>query len=610
MTNNYADVQQQTLYKRFSSHHLLSNPVTVDHIYRWVTFFRRNLHRFAIDYLGLTLHMYQICWLYLMGISRFFVAVASRATAKSFMIAIFAVCRCILYPNTKLLLTSGTIGQARLIITEKIQNELMAKSEVLCREIKQIRVNQNETVVQFFNGSTIFVVVAGEGARGRRSQVAVREECRLIEKKTDDSVISPCQIATRSCGWTLRQPYDNMDELIENPVDIYITSSWIDDGHWMWEMVDRTVKNMLSQDDDGRTYLFAVDESVTLRHNIRSREQLLVEKRKLDPISWRTEYLNERVKESMKAFFPVSLMVQNQVAKKAFYPRRIEDIRKHKSNPHNPMRHDGEIRIVSCDMAFIEKKRNDNSIFSCIRALPETVKYKTGDGNIEVKSGYRRVVSYLEPRQGGEIAKQALRIRQLYEDFDADYIVLDVRNAGIAVYDILARPMYDEERDCEYGALCCMNDDDIASRIRIDGAQPVIYAINAGIRLNNDIAFCMYNTLESKQIDLLINSFDAQSEVLSHIQEYATSIDPEVQLFYEQPYQETQLLINEMQMLVYEKMEQTGLIRIVERGNNRKDRYTSVSYGNYFISLLEQDLLSKDDSDMTQFRACVTAIDF
>ena len=217
MMSNYADTQQQTLYKRFSSHHLLSNPVTVDHIYRWVTFFRRNLHRFAIDYLGLTLHMYQICWLYLMGISRFFVAVASRATAKSFMIAIFAVCRCILYPNTKLLLTSGTIGQARLIITEKIQNELMAKSEVLCREIKQIRVNQNETVVQFYNGSTIFVVVAGEGARGRRSQVAVREECRLIEKKTDDSVISPCQIATRSCGWTLRQPYDNMDELIENP---------------------------------------------------------------------------------------------------------------------------------------------------------------------------------------------------------------------------------------------------------------------------------------------------------------------------------------------------------------------------------------------------------
>ena len=80
-----------------------------------------------------------------------------------------------------------------------------------------------------------------------------------------------------------------------------------------------------------------------------------------------------------------------------------------------------------------------------------------------------------------------------------------------------------------------------------------------------------------------------------------SAIDVDTQLFYEQPYLETQELINECVELTYERKEQTGLIVISEQGANRKDRYTSVSYGVHFASLLEQDLLS-DNSD---YETCV-----
>ena len=43
--------------------------------------------------------------------------------------------------------------------------------------------------------------------------------------------------------------------------------------------------------------------------------------------------------------------------------------------------------------------------------------------------------------------------------------------------------------------------------------------------------------------------------------------------------------------LEYERGDQTGLIKIMNN-NDRKDRYTSVSYGNYFAQMLEHDLLS------------------
>ena len=51
-------------------------------------------------------------------------------------------------------------------------------------------------------------------------------------------------------------------------------------------------------------------------------------------------------------------------------------------------------------------------------------------------------------------------------------------------------------------------------------------------------------------------------------------------------------MISECAELQYEKMPQTGIIKIQEKGKNRKDRYTSCSYGSHFIDQLELDMLA------------------
>lgn len=102
-----ADDRQLELYKQFPASHFLNNPVNCTHFLMWNTFFRRNYHRFAIDYLGLRLYEYQALALYEMGINNMIVIVACRAAAKSFLIALYACIRCILYPNTKILLSSA-----------------------------------------------------------------------------------------------------------------------------------------------------------------------------------------------------------------------------------------------------------------------------------------------------------------------------------------------------------------------------------------------------------------------------------------------------------------------------------------------------------------------
>ena len=606
MNSSFADKNQKELYKKFPSTHYLSNPTNVDHILLWNTFFRRNLHRLAIDYLKINIHIYQAIILYLMGICNFIVIVACRAAAKSFIIALYACCRCITRPFTKIVLSSATKGQSKLIVTEKIKNELMNMSPALRAEIRNIKDNQNEVIVYFRNGSTITVVPASENGRGFRSHCCIREEFRQIDKNVDDSILSPFQ-TIRQAPYMLKEPYASMRELQEDPCDVYISSSWLANGHWMWNIVDQAYKEMLNDKD---SCLLAFDESITLKHNIRTMKQMRQEKKKQDPLTWRLEFMNERVKENTSAFFTYSMMTSNQRLKQIFYPRFDYDVRSGKKNKYYIPKQDGEIRLVSCDIAFVENKANDNSIFTCMRLLPETTVYNTENSEVKVVNGYRRVVSFIQSVQGGDTTRQALAIRRLYEDFGSDYICLDTRNGGVAILDMLSKVMYDEDRNLEYSPLSCMNNDNFANRIKNANAKPVIYAVNATQQLNSDIAFSFREVLSNNMIDFLVNYNEAVDEILPNIKEYVECSDSE-RFFYEQPFFETQLLISETASLVYEKMQQTGVIKIREQGANRKDRYTSCSYGSYFASLLEQDLLSQSEKhDYTNAPVMVSNISF
>jgi len=424
--NECADDKQKDLYKKMPKGHFLNNESNMHHFFLWNTFFRRNLHRFAMDYLGIRLHLYQAIILYMMGICQLCVIVACRAAAKSFIISIYACCICIIKPYSKVVISSATKGQSKLIISDKISKELRDKYPMLAKEIISIKTGQDEAVVKFRSGSEIKVVTASDNGRGNRSNILVREEFRQMNKQIDDSVLSPFQII-RQAPYVAE--YADVKGAVDEAVDIYISSSWLDNGHWMWNLVDQAYDDMLS---GGTSVLLAFDEAVVLKHGIKSLTQLRKEKKKQDDLTWRIEFLNERVKENVSAYFTYLMLQQNQVLKKPFYPRNNMDVRLGKKNKFDIPKQKGEIRVVSCDMAFIENKKNDNSIFTCARLIPEYTRFTRGsdETDVEISNGYRSKIHYLESIQGGDLTKQALRIRQLYEDFSADYLILDMRNAG------------------------------------------------------------------------------------------------------------------------------------------------------------------------------------
>lgn len=607
--SQYADKNQLELYKNFPSTHYLSNQNNVLHVLAWGTFFKRNMHRFVIDYLKISLYEYQAIAIYMMGISNLICIIASRNDAKSFIVAVYAVARCLLYKGTKFRIGAATEKQAKLIVSEKIIDELCDWSPILSKEIEDYSTRNSDIYVKFRNGSKITVFVANENARGLRSNGICREETRQIKKKVEDSVISPFQ-TPRKPKYMFKAEYKDNKLLKEQPVDIYISSSWYDDGNWMWDISSQALDAMKKHKGG---LMLAFDESIAIKHELKTIEQLIKEKKKQDPATWKIEFLNLKLRDSVSSYFTYKMLINRQISKHVFYPRTTIDFKSGKKNKYAIPKLDNEVRVISNDIAFVAGNQNDNSVYSCIRAIPESITYDTETNTVEIKQGYRRAYPYIESNQIGDTTLQAIRIRQLYEDFSSDYIVIDARNGGLQIVYALEKVLYDEERGVEYSPLKCMNNVEYAKVCQDPNAKECIYVINATQTLNSDIAIAFRKNLVENKIDFLVNYNTAKEDVLNSYKEYTESIgkDGEKQASYELPFLETQLMINECAELQYEKMPQTGVIKIHEQGNKRKDRYTSCSYGSYFIDKLELDLLSdKPKVDYNAVPRCVSAISF
>ena len=83
-----------------------------ENVIDWVTFYRRNIHRFVEHYLGIELHFFQKIMIYLMHLCPLVVLICARAVSKSFTTAVYACSVCILYPGSKVLVTAMTKKQA------------------------------------------------------------------------------------------------------------------------------------------------------------------------------------------------------------------------------------------------------------------------------------------------------------------------------------------------------------------------------------------------------------------------------------------------------------------------------------------------------------------
>lgn len=544
-------------------------------------YYRENPHRLCSEYLKIQLKTFQKILLYFMMHFHYFMYLASRGQGKSFLTAIFCCVYSILYPGVKIIVASGRKSQSREVI-EKIV-DLMESYPNLAREISEYSTSTNDPYIKFKAGSSIRTVASNDGARSKRCNILVVDEFRMVDPSIINKVLRKFMTAPRQPRYLNNPKYKHLQERNK---ELYLSSAFYK-HHWSYEKF----KAYTSALSDGKQYFVCgLPYQLPIKENLLMREQVLDEmsENDFDAIGWLMEMECMWFGENEKSFFKLEELNDNRRIYKPLYPKPFYDQYKsiltdNKFKYEEKIRINGkeEIRLVSCDVSGMGNKNNDASVYTIFRLIPRV-------------NGYERQVVYMESYEGGHTVIQATRIRQLFEDFDCDYIVLDTQGIGLGIYDQLCTELYDKERDKHYEAFSCINNKEMAERCLYADSPLKIYSIKADQSLNTQCATSLKDNLKRGKLKLLVNDLEAK-ETLNKIKGN-DKLTPEEKAKFMIPYLQTTLFINEIINLEAEYKD-NGNIKLKEPRNGRKDRYSSITYGNYISNILERSLLTNEEDN-------------
>ena len=548
----------------------------------WAAFYRSNPHRFCRDYLHINLHLFQIILIVMMNWASVTVFIGSRGIGKSFLSAVFCVMRCILYPGTKIVIASGTRGQA-INVLEKILLELKPNSPELALEIdeKETRINGTNAQLVFKNTSYIKVVTASDSARSNRANLLLLDEFRLISKDVIDTILKKFLTQKRMPKYSALTKEERKAEYAkEHNRTFWLSSAYLTD-HWSYLRCTDTFKMML--DDSRRQFICGLPYQLAIEEGVIDTDAIEDEMCETDfnEIKFQMEYESLWYGNTDGAFFDYNSIAKNRRIKYPMLPNKFAVKLGNSANVKIPPKNNGEIRILSADIALMSsrKHKNDATAIFINQMLP-------------TKAGrYTSNIVYAENSEGLRTEEQALDIRKLYDEFECDYIVLDSNGIGLGVYDCLARDIVDSETGEIYPALSCCNNAEMAARCAVPGADKVIWSIKASAQFNSDAAFLLREGFKSGRIRLLCTEYDAEN-YLAEIRGYQ-SLSPSDQIKLQLPYINTTLLVDELTKLQHE--ESGGKIKVFEKSGMRKDRYSSLSYNYYVATQLETKMRRKNN---------------
>ena len=548
----------------------------------WCAYYRSNPHRFAHDYLHLNLHLFQKILLVMMNWSSTTVFIGSRGIGKSFLSAVFCVIRCILYPGTKICIASGTRGQA-INVLEKIILELKPNSPELAMEIddKQTKINGTNAQIVFKNSSYIKVVTASDSARGNRANLLLLDEFRMIAKDVIDTILRKFLTQKRMPRYeSLTKDERKAEYAKEKNKTMYLSSAYFVD-HWSYLKCTDTCRFMI--DDRKKQFVCGLPYQLSVSEGLLDAETVADEMAETDfnEIKFQMEYEALWYGNTDGSFFDYNSISKNRKIKYPMLPDILASKLGNSQNVRIPPKLNGEIRILSADIALMTSRKNNNDATAVF--INQLMPTKAGR--------YTSNIVYADVCEGLRTDDQALMIRKLFDEYQCDYIVLDTNGIGLGVYDCLARDIVDTETGEIYPAVSCCNNSEMAERCTVIGAEKVVWSIKASAQFNSDCAYLLREAFRSGRIRLLCTEYEAD-EILSVIRGYS-SLSASEKLELHMPYINTTLLVDELTKLQHE--ESGGKVRVFERTGMRKDRYSSLSY-NYYVAVQLENKMSKRQS--------------
>lgn len=492
---------------------------------------------------------------------------------KTYLVALFCVVRCLLYPSTTIVVSSYTFKQGKETIL-KIVDDFMRKSPLLRNEIEKCSVGQNDCSVYFKSGGWIQVRVAAESSRGAHCQILIIDESRMVTQHIRDTVLMPMLASPRSPKYLNKPEYKHLKEM--NKI-LMMSSAWYKQSE-MFEQVKSYLANMLNEKNYflcDLPYQLSISEDLLMKESIENE----MSEQTFSDITFMMEREGIFYGSGEDSLFNFQSLNDRRILQEGLHNLEYYRV----NGVKVPAKQVGEKRILSLDVALLASRKHDNDA-SCftIHSARETA-----------SQSYIDNIVYIETAEGILTEELGLMVMRYYYNYDIDYIALDSAGIGQAVLDYIMSDRYDPLYGVTYGALNCCNNEDLATRCKVRNAPKVVYAIKANAKSNNDMALALRTGFQNGSINLLVSESDVDDKLKSIIKGY-TKLSENQKNILRLPYYQTSALINELINLEHDVS--NGLIKVKEKSGMRKDRYSSTEYGYYVVQQLALKLKPKNNT--------------
>lgn len=534
-------------------------------------YYRNNPHRYVIDVLGLSLKWFQQILLWCMMHYNFVMYLAARGQGKTYLTALFCCVRCILFPGTKIVVSSGTLKQANEVLL-KIQDDFMKQSSILRSEIEKCNIGQNDASIYFKNGSWIKTRTSSENSRSARANCIVVDEFRMVDETVINTVLRKFLTSPRQPKYLQKPEYAHMQERNK---EIYMSSAYFKSS-WAYRKAQSYTLNFF--DDTKKYFICGLPYQVSVREGLLSRSQLEDEMSEADY----NELVQQMEMECLwfgdtdGSLFKFDELTARRRLRKAFPPLSFcnDKITIPKLTATGK-------RILSIDVALMQstkKKKNDASAIF-INDL------------IQVNdTAYQSNFVYGETFEGLKTDELGMIVMKYFYEYQCTDLVLDTNGIGLGVYDFITKDQICQENGKRYQAMTCINDKDMAERCKVRDANKVVWSVKANANFNNEICVLLRNGIQNGKINFLIPEQDADSSLKETYKGYF-KMSPTEQAKLKMSYIQTTFAVYELVKLDHEV--KNGNIKVKEVEGMRKDRYSSIAYSYWCACQLELKLKPK-----------------
>ena len=548
------------------------------HLRQLISFFREYPDLF-VDYLiqhdpscKFKFYFYQRIFLRTVMRHRYVYATFPRAYSKSFLSMLVLMLRCILYPNSKLFVTTGGKEQAASITVSKIE-ELCKLIPALDKEINRERgvtkKSKDDVEYVFKNGSVINILAARQSSRGQRRTGGVMEECVLIDGDILNEVIIPTTNVDRLLADGSRVP-----EEVVNKSQVYITTAGWKNSFAYKKLIELLVQSIIEPDLVmvlGGTYETPVIEGLLNEDFV---DQLKLQGT-FNDASFDREYRSIWSGDSENAFFSAEVFDKHRVLQQ---PEYEFSGRSSKSAWY----------LLGIDVG----RFGCNTEITVIKVTPQ------------VQGSAIKSLVNVFPFEAEDFEQQAINIKRLFYKFKARIAVIDANGLGAGLVDFMTKSQVDPETGDilpPFGVEGGTFPEATEQYKKVKGPDvenDAMFLIKANAPINTEAHTYVQTQMSSGKIKFLIDEMQAKTKLMST--KVGQAMDPEKRAEYLQPFTLTTVLREQMLNL---KEENEGVNIILKQSSRSipKDRFSAFEYGLYYAKQEEDRSRKRKKRNIADF---------